>query len=501
MFDYNAFNIAQGIAYKTFIKQAQHIEQLRTKLYLIDWIKYKLPSLIKSKLKRYYGKYYKYSNAILFGDKSGLNNKDKSCIQVAGIYHLMAVSGMHVGLIFALLNFLLKPLEWFNYKKIKLIIIVLSLWLFCILCGLAPSAIRATTMISFILLGQSMAKSINSLHMLMLSAMLMLVLDPLIIYQIGFQFSFLAVWSILKISPHILPRFKSKNPLLQYLLISVRISLAIQFCLIPLQLFYFNQVPLNAVLSNLIFTPLASLILYSAAAIAISPLDGFNHFIAFGQNFVHELFAYLLESFQIMSFNKLTDLYPSLWSTILFLLLLLVFIQMKRFKTIWIIPLHGLFFCSMMLQPKNTNQLIIFNLKSNYAIEITQNEQSTITYPKNLTSTNKERLLESQKKRNIKQIKPHIISHYKQSDYVLFNTDTVQILDKSLWWYQKPRKHSILYTRNNTYLNKDEILKAGPIWIIVDQSCSKKYMDFISIFCKNNAIQYWNLKTQGAFIL
>ena len=155
----------------------------------------------------------------------------------------------------------------------------------------------------------------------------------------------------------------------------------------------------------------------------------------------------------------------------------------------------------MMLQPKKTNQLIIFNLKSNYAIEITQNEQSTITYPKNLTSTNKERLLESQKKRNIKQIKTHIISHYKQSDYVLFNTDTVQILDKSLWWYQKPRKHSILYTRNNTYLNKDEILKAGPIWIIVDQSCSKKYMDFISIFCKNNAIQYWNLKTQGAFIL
>ena len=77
----------------------------------------------------------------------------------------------------------------------------------------------------------------------------------------------------------------------------------------------------------------------------------------------------------------------------------------------------------------------------------------------------------------------------------------MQIYDKKIWWYQSPRKQSIIYVRNNSYLKKELLVKAKPSWIIVDGTCSEKYQQFVKLFGEENNIQVWNMSKKGAFVL
>jgi hypothetical protein len=107
----------------------------------------------------------------------------------------------------------------------------------------------------------------------------------------------------------------------------------------------------------------------------------------------------------------------------------------------------------------------------------------------------------SQLKRGIEVDSFYTINHYKQNDYFIYHSDTIQIYDKKIWWYQKPRQNAYIYIRNNPFIDKDQWKKAKVKYIITDPSCTEKYQNFIFLFCKENNIEHWNMTKQGAFIL
>ena len=142
------------------------------------------------------------ASALTFGYKDDLSNYVKGVFSKTGAMHVLAVSGLHVGIIYLILNFLLKPIKLpFRFKWINDIIILLVIWFYALTTGLSPSILRASTMLSFLTFANVFNKSTNIFNIIFSSAFFLLLVDPFLILNVGFQLSYVAVLGIISIYP------------------------------------------------------------------------------------------------------------------------------------------------------------------------------------------------------------------------------------------------------------------------------------------------------------
>ena len=203
--------------------------------------------------------------ALLFGQKQGINDERYNAFSEVGIIHILAVSGLHVGLIYMVLGQLLFFLDRYkNGKPIKLILLILGLWTYALITGLGPSVCRASTMFSFILIGQLLYKQPNTYNNIAAAGLLLLIVDPWQLFNLGFQLSFLAVLGIVSfhrsISHWVSFNWKPLNKAWSLM----AVSLSAQVFTLPLCLYTFNQFPTYFLLANLVAIPLITCILYGA---------------------------------------------------------------------------------------------------------------------------------------------------------------------------------------------------------------------------------------------
>lgn len=200
--------------------------------------------------------------ALLLGQRQEISQEIYSNYAAAGVIHILAVSGLHVGIILLLLNRLLVPLERLRSGKlIKLVLLLILLWGFALLAGLSPSVVRAVSMFSFIAVGMQLKRRTSVLNTLFMSMMVLLLLNPGFIRQVGFQLSYAAVFSIVLIQPHFYNIYKGESRIIKYFWGLLSITLAAQIGVLPLSLFYFNQFPGLFFISNLVILPFLGLIL------------------------------------------------------------------------------------------------------------------------------------------------------------------------------------------------------------------------------------------------
>lgn len=203
-------------------------------------------------------------SAITLGYKNELDAEIKQSYSSAGAMHILAVSGLHVGVVYIVINSLLfflnkkKPLIW-----LKTIFIILFLWGYALLTGLSPSVLRAATMFSFIVLGKAFGRYANIYNSMAASAFLLLLTNPLMLFDIGFQLSYLAVLGIVFFQPGIYNLLSLKNKITDKVWALSSVALAAQITTFPLSLYYFNQFPNYFLLTGLIVIPLSSVIIYS----------------------------------------------------------------------------------------------------------------------------------------------------------------------------------------------------------------------------------------------
>ncbi len=200
--------------------------------------------------------------ALLLGQRNDISEETYDNYKNAGAVHILAVSGLHVGILLVLLQFLLQPLERLQRgKTLKLIIIVALLWSYAFVAGLSPSIIRAVTMFSFLAYALYLNRPTNTFNILALSMFSILLINPLFLFQVGFQMSYAAVFAIVWMYPK-LRQFWFPNWWLVrkgWQLLSV--SIAAQLGVLPLSLFYFHQFPALFFVSNLIVVPFLGIIL------------------------------------------------------------------------------------------------------------------------------------------------------------------------------------------------------------------------------------------------
>ncbi|MEX0968503.1 MAG: ComEC/Rec2 family competence protein [Bacteroidia bacterium] len=216
------------------------------------------------------------ASALLLGVKDEISNEVRQMYAATGAMHVLAVSGLHVGIIYVFFQGLLgffKKVRYGNYLRFAILIVIL--WSYALLTGLSPSVMRAATMFTFVAFGQNLKRYTSIYNSIFTSALLLLLINPFLIMQVGFQLSYAAVLGIVLIQPKLyaLIPFPEKDKSIPVININWKlwlpekvwaittVSIAAQIGTFPLALLYFNQFPVYFLLSNLVVIPAAFFVL------------------------------------------------------------------------------------------------------------------------------------------------------------------------------------------------------------------------------------------------
>lgn len=218
--------------------------------------------------------------ALLLGKRDDISESTYNNYKDAGAVHILAVSGLHVGILLLLFQFLLSPLERLpKGKSIKLILIVFLLWTYAFIAGLSPSIVRAVTMFSFLAYAMYLNRPTNSFNIIALSMFFILLIKPLFLFQVGFQMSYAAVFAIIWIYPKLQRFWFPENIVIRKIWQLLAVSIAAQLGVLPVSLFYFHQFPALFFISNLLIIPFLGLILgMGILVIFLSILDSLPNF-------------------------------------------------------------------------------------------------------------------------------------------------------------------------------------------------------------------------------
>ncbi len=213
------------------------------------------------------------AEALLIGYKEDL---DKDLVQAysnAGVVHIIAISGLHLGLIYVMLTWIFERLPFIKRSKfIKLVLLLSCLWLFSILTGASGSVLRSAVMFTFIVIGKNYFKQSSIYNSLAGSAFLLLCYDPYFLWDVGFQLSYVALIGIVSLQQPIGRLFYSKHNWLTKIWELFSVTLAAQIATFPVCIYYFHQFPNLFFVTNLIAVPLSTVILF--AEILLVALSG-----------------------------------------------------------------------------------------------------------------------------------------------------------------------------------------------------------------------------------
>ena len=286
--------------------------------------------------------------ALCLADKSSLNSKVKKEFSRAGASHILAVSGMHVGIIFTAISTLLSLVS--KERRFQLfggILSICFLWFYAYICGLQPSIIRACTMFSVPIIGKLLKRDASSFNSLLFTAFCMLIYDYTYLNNIGFQLSFLAVAGILLFQEKIFNIFPLQNKILIWIWSLTSVSIAAQITTLPLTIYYFRNLPIFSLITNLFVVPLATLLIYFTGSLLIFQLTSLSSIISLFLNKLSNISISLIEEISNLPYSVIEDINISaLQVAILYAIILLFyhFIWSKKPATLmWILSCFILF--------------------------------------------------------------------------------------------------------------------------------------------------------------
>lgn len=210
-----------------------------------------------------YGNNLSLLTAITLGDKSQLSRDTKDAFSDAGVAHILVVSGMHVGFIFALILLCLYKVRSRVFLVIGTLFGLIMLWVYALISGMSPSVMRAAFMFSMMLLLRVKGSVYSTYSALFLSAFIMMLFNPYLLFNVGFQLSYMAVLSITFFVPFIMRCFRSltnKYPLVNKLVLPLSVTVAAQILTFPIVLYHFNQFPIYFIIANILVSFIAPVI-------------------------------------------------------------------------------------------------------------------------------------------------------------------------------------------------------------------------------------------------
>ncbi len=260
-FDYPQFLARKNIDFQVFISSNDVLEVYTGTFDLLASIK-QLRNKILVNVKPHFTNKENFGvfGALVLGQKASLDDEISGAYANAGTMHVLAVSGLHVGILYFVLSLLFKPLKTRRrFVWVGAIIQILIIWFYAAIAGLSPSIMRAATMFMFLIIGDNLNRNSYIFNTLAISALLLTLSQPELLASVGFQLSYLAVIGIVVMYVPLYNLFHFKNGIINWAWGITCVSIAAQLAVLPLSIFYFNQMPTYFVLANLLVIPMATI--------------------------------------------------------------------------------------------------------------------------------------------------------------------------------------------------------------------------------------------------
>ena len=516
-FDYKRYSLFQGITHQVYLKPGEfRIIQGDNKKFLTQFIfsiRQKVLNILRANIKG--DKELGLAEALLIGYKDDLDRTLVQSYSNTGVVHVIAISGLHLGLIYWLLLNLFKPLgKRKNLKWLKPFFIIAGLWLFSLLAGAQASVIRSTVMFTCIALAETVTRKTSIYNTLAFSAFLLLCYNPYWLWDVGFQLSYIAVLSIVIFMQPIYNWFYCKNKALDFIWKLTAVSLAAQILTVPVSIYHFHQFPSSFLFTNFLAVPLSSIIILGeillCAITFIPPVALLIGKILYGLIWLMNSYV---ERIEMLPYSLWDGLQINITQAILLLLTAasIGYWLMEKNKTAFKLGLASLFaFCSLrtisFIKASYQQKIIVYNVPQKMAIDIIGGRKYTFIGDSDLVVDDFIRNFH---------IKPSRIKHrlgegsgmqnyccYK--NLVQFNGKRIMILDRSTRFNSLPGKLPIdlLIISGNPKLYLTKFIQTFTVkQIVFDGSVSAWKMKYWKKDCDSLHICYHNVSEDGAFVL
>lgn len=299
-FNYSKYLLNKGIKYRTYLKQQDLRITGTSKKYITKKAAKNVQIIIENSFRKYAldGTELAILSALFAGDRSMLDDETMQSFINSGAIHLLAVSGLHVGILYLFLSILLWRKQQ-NQKiiLIRLAIIIIVIWFYAFITGLSPSVIRASVMFTLFSFGNAFKRQINSYNIICSSAFLILIFDPLALFQVGLQLSYSAVVGIIYFQPRISSLIVFKSTFSDRIWQLLSVSIAAQITTIPFTLYYFHQFPSYFWLTNILVIPLVWLIMAGTIVFFILiPIEWLANIISMALNTLVVFMNYIINT-------------------------------------------------------------------------------------------------------------------------------------------------------------------------------------------------------------
>lgn len=516
-FDYKRYCLFQGITHQVYlvphefgIKNSRHNNKLASLLYRV---REKVLTILRQYIKG--EKETGLAEALLIGYKDDLDKNLLQSYSNTGVVHVIAISGLHLGLIYWILHILTYPLRLYkNLKWLRPLLILCGLWSFSLLAGAQPSVLRSAIMFSCLVIAGSLDKKTFILNSLALSAFVLVCINPYWLWDLGFQLSYAAVLSLVLFMRPVYNLIYCSNKLLDLAWKMNAITLAAQILTFPLIIYHFHQFPNYFLVTNFLAVPLSSIIL--AGEILLFCLSAFP-FIA---TLLGNILSWLIN--RMNSFVETIERMPfALWEAIqvnaaqtvllFFLAATLSHFLLEKSKAglKWSLLGLGVFFglrSYSLILAERQERIIIYNTPKKTAIDFIRG-RSYYFFGDSLWNEDEvgqafylrpaRTLYRLRDSSSIPGLRFHLPAIVCQSKHILFMDETTNRVPANVG-----QPIDLLVISGNPPLSPVDLTRKYPVkQVVFDSKVTPRKRDYWKKECDSLGIPYHDVTSHGAFVM
>src|SRR5688572_22918135 len=515
-FDYRRYSLFQGITHQVYLKENEFVVLPSAKTNLLqDFInssRTKLLHILRTNIRG--EKELGLAEALLIGYKDDL---DKTLVQSysnTGVVHVIAISGLHLGLIYWLLTLLFKPIQKRKFRWLRPILILSGLWLFSLLAGAQPSVLRSAVMFTCIAMGDSLDKKSSIFNSLALSAMLLLCIHPYWLWDVGFQLSYAAVLSIVIFMQPVYHWFYIRNKILDLIWKLNVVTIAAQILTVPVVIYHFHQFPLSFMFTNFLAVPLSSFILLGEILLCMLS------FIPSVATITGKLISWLIrimnsyiERIEKLPFSLWDGLQISIPQAILLMILAagLGYWLMEKNKPgfkLAMLALAGfvLLRTDSFIQANDREQLIVYNVPQKQAIDLINGRKYSFIGDTGLLTDDFVKNFHLNPSRVLHRIEPapDFYHFLQQKDVIIYKNKRILVINRTRSFPSLENRIPVdllLISGNpKLYINKlNETFSVKQV--VFDGSCPPWKINYWKKDCDSLKIPYHDVSEKGAFVM
>jgi len=465
------------------------------------------------------GREFAVGAALILGYTDELDPEIMRAYAGSGALHVLSVSGLHVGIMYVVVAWLLSFLDKIKRGNIiKAILLLAFLAFYAMITGLSPSVLRSSVMFGFIVIAKSLNYHTNIYNTLAVSAISLLIYDPYLVMQVGFQLSYLAVIGIVAFQPLLVDLWEPKTKLMSWVWEITCVSIAAQIATAPLGFLYFHQFPIYFMISNLIVIPVSTGILYVGLATLLSA-------------FIPQLCEYLtlILKWMIIVLNKSVEITEAIpysilggidiniietWMLYFIIISFFIYITQRNMKGLYV-SLIALLVISITqfietIEQNSQQKFIVYNVAESSVYDVIQGTQNYFYAPSSLINDKDKMLFNIEHNwwkngiNNQHVIPLDTVNSAHGIFYFSFGEKKIlaitNLYNSEINYTQKLKSDFVILSKNSEIQIEQIVDYFNPELIIFDSSNSYKTCKKWAAICKKSGVKFYDVAQQGAFI-